>query len=77
MGKLADIVGQQHKEAIKPAITRIGPHEEGNPIFTSEEFRGFGDFLSDEPEQEPEINPQREKMMSVFTIMRMLMKMLD
>ncbi len=72
MGKLADIVHQQKAEAIKPAITK-GLPVEGEPIFKSEGFSGFGDFLP----TEPQINPEQEKMMSIFTIMQMLMKMMD
>lgn len=76
MGKLADIVNQQRQEEIKPKISFIGPPKEGEPIFTSENFSGFSDFLSDEPE-EPQVYPQQEKMLSIFTIMKMLMKMMD
>ncbi len=71
MGKLEDIVRQERLEAIKPAIVK-GPPVEGKPIFTSDAFSGFGDFLS----KEPQVN-QQEKMSSIFTIMQMLMKMMD
>lgn len=76
MGKLADIVRQ---EVLKPAITKIGPHAKGDPIFKSDAFRGFSGFLSDEPQEEEfnEFQLENEKMMSIFAIMRMLMKMMD
>ena len=76
MGKLAEIVQQERLEAIKPAIIK-GTPVEGEPMFKSDAFSGFSGFLSDEPKEEAQINPEQEKMMSIFTIMKMLMKMMD
>lgn len=71
MGKLAEMMQQERKPAIKFLNP---PPRERNEIFSSEGFNGFRDFLGDEPEGEFSQFEQQKK--SFLSIIQSLLKML-
>lgn len=79
MGKLAEMM-RQEKVARKPAITfHDRPPQPRNEIFTSKGFSGFADFLSDEPQEgfDQFAQQKQAKMSHFFSIIQMLLKMMD